>query len=440
MDDKSKKTLGIALGGLAVVGAVFGIYKLTKNKPDDHICSTGYHWDGTACVLDVHTCPTGQHWDGMACIDDPIDPEEPITCATGYHPNEANTACVPDAQNTTPAEDVWAKANLVAFPLTSDQILKGITSLGVTIEGPSIEITDFHLTKVYPQAKVSVFPVDEWIAKIEAEDDNLMVEIAGDPCHMEDGQGHILPCVVGTRVGQLRGHTWGASLIIYEWDGEVWNRVFTGMLGPNQGWQTPLQYDLAEGLLTIKSSVDWPIPPGMVTYNIAVLPVGNWRSYCFPQSQYITEHLVANQPVSIPIILRAYGSQFSSYTPGTPMQFLSYVAQLRLDTAGCVMSYNSDWYDPPSTQQDYLTKEEMGIILNDGYISGIDTNITHTIISYSISMQELFSECLKIWRQAQWFWSWIVSFDWPIYNSWYGNVKLLASKNFIIDVTKYGDQ
>ena len=87
MDDKSKKTLGIALGGLALVGLGIGLSKLLQSKPT-HKCDTGYHWDKTQ----------------QACMPDTVPPEDG-TCQTGYHFDEAQQTCVADI--VTPPDDSW---------------------------------------------------------------------------------------------------------------------------------------------------------------------------------------------------------------------------------------------------------------------------------------------------------------------------------------------
>lgn len=394
MDDKSKKTLGIALGGLAIVGLGIGLLRGKKAPPIVPTCPTGTHWDGTECAPDAHSCPTGSHWNGTVCLP---DDEDPHTCDSGFHWDDAAQACVSDA-HTCPINQHWDEDQNMCVPDVTNGTPEGLwAKANLITTRPLLEITDFHLTNVYAEAKLSSFVVDEWWDRLNSEN-AVIVETPGDPYHMPisyirtdaEGNWHSVGSYedppVGIRVGQLRGHTWGSRLNVYEWDGSHWNEVFVGSLGPNQGWQTPPQYDLAEGVIVIKSNVDWDMPLNMITYNIEVKPVGNWRYYCFDQSQYITESLAAGQTVSIPIILRAYGGSYSSYANGTPMQKGDYTVGLCLRFSCVQMSYKASWYSPLSTQQNYLTWADM-------------TQGASIINSYSLFEAELMSECLKVWRE-----------------------------------------
>jgi len=81
MDNKNK-AIAIGVGALALGGIAYAIYKATRGStppPPDHTCSD-----------------PNQYWNGTECVDKPIDPTIPIECELGYHPNEDNTACVPD--------------------------------------------------------------------------------------------------------------------------------------------------------------------------------------------------------------------------------------------------------------------------------------------------------------------------------------------------------
>jgi hypothetical protein len=141
--DKKK---AIALG-LIGVGSALGLgYLLTRVFKGDE---------------GPHICPTGQHWDGIACVDDPVDPTDPIECAEGYHPNADNTACIPDDTEGAMPINIYYMPNLGRWGVVAGWITQsdgsntflGITATwevdGVPVSGtPTAKIEDISTIKV----------------------------------------------------------------------------------------------------------------------------------------------------------------------------------------------------------------------------------------------------------------------------------------------------
>lgn len=342
------------------------------------------------------------------------DGENGDKCGAGYYWDEMVGACIP--YSTPPPNDVEmtpaairARAELVYSEIVD---MPGIARpTPVIANPPPIEISDFRLTDVYQEPIPVIYPADEWIAEIEAYDDNCLVEVAGAPCDSK-------PWPIPTRVGQLRGHTWGVRLMIYRWDGgieylgrdesiekPIWNLVFEGKLGPNQGWIGTPECELAKGMLTIISSQDWIVPPETLTPKIEMHKFEDYKRYCYADvvisdSNNRNDWLSLRQgiPCDIPITIKARPPtpgpfNFNSYSGSGPMELNMYSVNVRINWRGSVMSYNPDWYYPPSTKSNYLTHEDLGI-LGDGQY---DQNIRNTIFSYSISRSELLSDALKIY-------------------------------------------
>lgn len=362
MDNKTIAA-GVGLGALAALGIGL-ILRGKKDTTKDGECSAGYHLEDGVCVLD------------NVIVDD-LDMS-------------------PSAIRER-ARQVYSEVN------TSGSVIPK--------SGPPVNVVGFNLKHVYNPAILYVSKHDEWMARLESEDDAVIAEIAGDPYHIEireNNVGTYAEVPEGTRIGQLRGHTWGSDLKVYEYRGikdgvPNWVMIWAGSSSDFGGNVT---YKLSEAEISLKSDVDWWVPPSLSTMNVATMKAGSSKYYNFNQSIYLTSssyinrsnwlYLPAGVVVKIPMSLYAYGGKYTDYAAGQPMAFGDYIAKIQLGFGGCLMSYMESWYNPPTSETDYLTLAEQGLI--SGGMG--DVVARGTIFSYSIAIPELTCEELKVWAET----------------------------------------
>ncbi len=365
------------------------------------------------------------------------------TCSSGYHYDEELGGCVPDDIPIDPTLDmspeaIWERAH-------------DLFSSPQNLVRPPVRATSFNFTanaSVGP--KTPVYNKYYWLKELDSHADSIRYQTdypepfcADNPtCDQYlDGSTycdyqHRGP---GTRIGQLvyQDDAWNEGIwwTIYRWDGSNWVAVWNNYLsiGADDNDREINSYDVGRADITLLSTVDYLIPPDMIILGASVadprdsemIRVANgfiftgWApgpdfmvadiSTGDPADRSTWLNLKAGVPYTLEdVTVRAYARAPYRNTryaagdfdaPGSAYQggkvpSGEYTAHVTVGFPKvCIMKYNVNWYEPPTTEADYYPGDEVDPN------SGLPTcTVYEEVASFSIGQAEVLSDTLRFWH------------------------------------------